>query len=191
MLFSSLSNTVKNTWTHLKWHFHFYCLKLLRSKSDLIAGLLHTPLILSKAMQSLVINTRTGLITAKLFVTLHRLMQEWGKRLHRLSHHIKPSLGFLHLFVIPFPALSPTNMSWFSPVGCCSSRCRVPKQTPASPQGDAWCAALEVFMCPDATALDTRNLPPVASEMWRKLGCHPSQPWANCKVLSDPVLQLW
>lgn len=140
LLFPSLSNTVKNTWTHLKWHFHFYCLKLRRSKSDLIAGLLHTPLILSKAMQSLVINTRTGLITAQLFVTLHRLMQEWGKRLHRLSHRIKPSLGFLHLPVIAFPALSPTNMPWFSPVGCCSSQCRVPKQTPVFPQGDTLCA---------------------------------------------------
>lgn len=53
-------------------------------------------------------------------------------------------------------------MSWFSPVGCCSSQCRVPKQTPAFPQGDALCAGLDVFMCPDATALNTRNLPPWA-----------------------------
>lgn len=96
-------------------------------------------------MQSPAINTRTGLITAKLFVTLHRLMQEWGKRLHRLSYRIKPSLGFLRLSVIAFPALSPTNMSWFSPVGCCSSQCRVPKQTPAFPQGVTLCAVAGYF----------------------------------------------
>lgn len=174
LFFSSLSNIVKNTWTHLKWYFHFYCLKLLRSKSDLIAGLLYTPLILSKAMQSLVINTRTGLITAKLFVTLHCLMQERGKRLHRLSHRIKPSQGFLYLSIIAFPAPSPTNMSWFSPVGCCSSQCTMPKQTPAFPQGDALVCWGWMFSCLGATALKTRTLPPVASKAWGKQGCHPS-----------------
>lgn len=178
----------KNTWTHLKWHFHFYCLKLLRSKSDLIAGLLHTSLILSKAMQSLVINTRTGPITAKLFVTSHSLMQERQKRLHRLSHRIKPSLGFLHLSVIAFPGLSPTNMSQFSPAGCCSSQCRVPKQTPAFPQGGA--LGLDVFMHPDAVALNTRNLPISSGQRSvRETGLSPLT--ATSKVLSDSVLQLW
>lgn len=167
-LFFFLSNTVKNIWTGLKWYLHLYCLKLLRSESDLIVGLFHTPLILSKAMQSLVINTRTGPITVKLFVTLHHLTQERGKGCTGWAtappHQAFPWDSYTSPSSLSQCPL-PTNTSWFSPVDCCSSRCRVPKQIPAFPRGDVLCTVHQGWMFstrPGTAVLNTRRLPPAA-----------------------------
>lgn len=121
--------------------FAFILSEAAKIKIRLNCGLFYTPLILSNAMQSLVINTRTGPITVKLCATLRHLTQVRGKNCtgRVTSHRTKLSLGFLHLPVIAFTTPSPTNTSWFSPVDCCSSQHRVPKQIPVFPCGGALC----------------------------------------------------
>lgn len=139
-------------------------------------GLFYTPVILSKVMQSLVINTRTGPITVKLFVTLHHLTQEQGKGCtgwatappHQafpgiptpLRHRFHNALSHQHVLILASRSLLILAQGAKANPSLSLGRltvCRAP--------------GMNVFPRPGATALNARRLPPAASKVRGKQRC--------------------
>lgn len=163
-------------------------------------GLFYTPLILSKAMQSLVINTRTGPITVKLFVTLHYLTQERGKGCtgwvtappHQafpgiptpLHHRFHNTLSHQHVLILTSRLLLVLTQ------GAKANPCLSPDRRAVHRA-----SGLNVFARPGVTALNVRRLPPAASKARGKQSCftprsqHPTARYYLNQSYSDDNLR--